>query len=438
MFMCSTAQKNVPAWLYELGNSDEARRIKALTETLNTQKIEFPPFSTDVNNHVHTRYSFSPYTPTEVAFYARLSGLQVVGSVDHDSIAAAKEMKLAASLLKMGSTVGVEVRVSFKQTPLAERRLNNPDTIGNAYIVFHGVPPAGWPTITSWLKPIHRAREARNRMMVENVNREVSSLLGTFSYDRDILPLSWADKGGSVTERHILQSIALRILDQEKVPERVINFLEEKLHVAIPGKVKEWLRDKDNPHLVYDVLGVLKAELLPRIFLQPESAECPPVQEATKIARDSGAIPAYAYLGDVSVSPTGDKKAQTFEDAYLEELFQALPDLGFQAVTYMPPRNTLSQLKRVQSLAASLGLMEISGVDINSSRQQFPCPEIHRPEFQHLIETTWALVGHEVLTKDNPQAGLFGPASPFIHKPLTERIMEYATVGKESLQSLLP
>jgi hypothetical protein len=82
--------------------------------------------------------------------------------------------------------------------------------------------------------------------------------------------------------------------------------------------------------------------------------------------------------------------------------------------------------------------MEISGVDINSSRQQFPCPEIHRSEFQHLIETTWALVGHEVLTKDNPQAGLFGPASPFIHKPLTERIMEYATVGKESLQSLLP
>ncbi|GAB4364285.1 MAG: hypothetical protein Kow009_00970 [Spirochaetales bacterium] len=420
-------------WISELGNEDETVRLNALKSAVEEGKIQPPPFSRDVNNHVHTRYSFSPYSPVEVAYFARISGLQVVGSVDHDSISAAGEMKQAASLLRMGSTVGVEVRVSFEHTPFADRRLNNPDTRGNAYIVFHGVPPSGWSSISSWLQPIHRAREERNRRMVERMNHEVGSLLGSLSYDRDILPLSWAEKGGSVTERHILYGLALRILEQVESPKMVIPFLEEKLHVEVPEKIKGWLLEPGNPHMAYDILGVLKAEFLPRIFLQPESAECPPVEEATALARNVGAIPAYAYLGDVSHSPTGDKKAQTFEDSYLEELFQALPELGFQAVTYMPPRNTLEQLKRLQTLATTQGLMEISGVDINSSRQRFVCPEIHRPEFQHLIETTWALVGHEVLTEKNPEAGLFGPESPFARESLSRRVEEYARIGREAV-----
>ena len=428
-------QSDKQDWLMQLESSKEKERLLALQEIALKKKVQFPPFSKDVNNHVHTRYSFSPYTPVEVVFYARMAGLQVVGSVDHDSIAAAGETKQAASLLGMGSTVGVEVRVDFSHTPFAFRRLNNPDTVGNAYIVFHGVPPSGWDSITSWLQPIHKAREKRNLRMVEEMNREVSSFLGSFSYEDDVLPLSWAEWGGSVTERHILLSLALRILEQENKPEGMIDFIEQKFSIQMPSKVREWLTEPGNPHLLYDLIGILKAEFLPRIFKQPDTAECPSVVEATAIAQKVGAIPAYAYLGDVTVSPTGDKKSQTFEDAYLEELFKALPELGFQAVTYMPPRNTLAQLKRVQSLASSYELMEISGVDINSSRQQFPCPEIHLPEFRHLIETTWALVGHEVLAATDPQAGLFGPASPMAGKPLSERIREFARIGRESVSS---
>ena len=35
-----------------------------------------------------------------------------------------------------------------------------------------------------------------------------------------------------------------------------------------------------------------------------------------------------AYLGDVGESPTGDKKAERFEDAYLDELMPALREMG--------------------------------------------------------------------------------------------------------------
>jgi len=94
----------------------------------------------------------------------------------------------------------------------------------------------------------------------------------------------------------------------------------------------------------------------------------------------------------VTDSPTGDKKAEKFEDDFLEELIPELKKIGFKAITYMPPRNTLNQLLRIQSLCKKFELMEISGVDINSPRQFFNCPMILELQFKHLIEATWALI----------------------------------------------
>ena len=68
------------------------------------------------------------------------------------------------------------------------------------------------------------------------------------------------------------------------------------------------------------------------------------------LADKIGAVSAYAYLGDVGDSVTGDKKPQKFEDDYLDELFDVLKELKFNAVTYMPSRNTHEQLDRVRAL----------------------------------------------------------------------------------------
>lgn len=142
-----------------------------------------------------------------------------------------------------------------------------------------------------------------------------------------------------------------------------------------------------------------------------------------------GAIPAYAYLGDVTESPTGDKKAEQFEDSYLDTLMPELKRIGFKAVTYMPPRNTLQQLKRIQRLCADFDLMEISGVDINSSRQEFNCPIILTPEFHHLIDATWALIAHEKLSTVDPQLGMFHRENRYASLSLQEKIQTYSKIG---------
>jgi hypothetical protein len=166
------------------------------------------------------------------------------------------------------------------------------------------------------------------------------------------------------------------------------------------------------------------------MYIQPDRAECGPVADAVRFAESAGGIPCYGYLGDVTDSPTGDKKAESFEDGFLDELFVEVTRLGFRAIAYMPPRNTPAQLVRVQSLCAAHGLMEISGVDINGPRQSFNCPELLWSEFSHLLGATWALIAHENLADADERRGLFSPDDPLADRPLAERLAAYAEIGR--------
>ncbi|MDR0487403.1 MAG: PHP domain-containing protein, partial [Treponema sp.] len=170
---------------------------------------------------------------------------------------------------------------------------------------------------------------------------------------------------------------------------------------------------------------------LPGIFIQPDNDECIPADRVTAFAESSGSIAAYAYLGDIGLSLTGDKKAEKFEDDFIDELFAELSRLGYRAVTYMPPRNTVEQLRRVQRLCAEWGFMEISGVDINSSRQSFNCPEVLREDFRHLLDTTWALIAHERLASVDRRFGLFSAENPLAAESLSQRLKIYASFGKK-------
>lgn len=95
----------------------------------------------------------------------------------------------------------------------------------------------------------------------------------------------------------------------------------------------------------------MKAELVSKIYV-PATDECMPFADLVKLADEVGAILCYPYLGDVTDSVTGDKKAAKFEDDFLDELFEMLKEEGVHGVTYMPARNTKEQMTRLQKLCA--------------------------------------------------------------------------------------
>ncbi|HEY3379719.1 MAG TPA: PHP domain-containing protein [Armatimonadota bacterium] len=385
----------------------------------------------EVNNHVHTCYSFSPHSPSSAAWHALRAGLQAVGIMDHDAVGGVEEMLEAGALLGIATTAGFELRVNFSGTTMAGRSLNGPGLHGIGYIAIHGIPAPQVARCAAFLRPIQDARNARNRAMVERLNAMLRAQgLTEVDFQRDVYAASMAAEGGAITERHILAALSRKFIDAYGQGPELVAFLEGTLGLQLAGKVRGFLGDATNPHYLYDLLGVLKSSYADEFFIHPNETECVNVREALAFAEEIGAISAYAYLGDVTESPTGDKKAEKFEDDFLDELMACLKSVGFRAVTYMPPRNTRAQLDRINALCEQHGFMQISGVDINSSRQVFTCPEILDPRFANLITATWALIGHEKLSAIAAGSGIFGARALALYPALAERLTRYAEIGQ--------
>jgi hypothetical protein len=414
--------------LHSPRSRERLEAISRLNTALEAGTVPHPEAGEDVNNHIHTIYSFSPYSPTEAVWRSFNAGLQTAGIMDHDTISGAEEFIEAGKTIGLATTIGVECRCDFGYTPLSGRRINNPDQLSNAYIALHGIPHPRIEEVSAYFRPLREARNRRNRSMVERLNDLIGREELILDFDTDVAPLSMAHEGGSITERHILFALSQHMIRLFGRGRSLLLFLREKLRLNLNEKVQELLSAETNPHYPYDLLGALKSDLVERFYINATD-ECPPIEECLAFCERIGAISAYAYLGDITQSVTGDKKAQAFEDSFLEELFEVLTSLGFRAVTYMPNRNTPEQLARVQSLCRQHGLFEISGVDINSPRQEFTCPEIRQDQFRHLIDSTWALIGHEIAASEDPDRGMFAGEAVETYSELQKRIKAFARIG---------
>ena len=168
----------------------------------------------EVNNHVHSTYSFSPYSPTMIAVKAAQAGLKTVGIMDHDSVSGCVEFLEACKAVGIASTVGFELRVNMDDTLVQGRKTNNPDEANISYIAIHGIPANRLQAVEEFLKPVHQERLKRDRREVDKLNAYlVERGASTLDFDADIMPVSEASHGGSVTERHILYALSLKLID---------------------------------------------------------------------------------------------------------------------------------------------------------------------------------------------------------------------------------
>jgi len=389
----------------------------------------------DVNNHIHTYYSFSPYSPYQAVKRAKDAGLVTAGIMDHDSLAGADEFEQAGRQIGLPTTVGMEIRADFSSTMLLGKQINNPDQKSIAYMAFHAIPKASRLKLINYMIPYVEARQVRNKIMTRKLHTIVREYGFSLDFEKDVIPLSMSNSGGSVTERHILFALALKVVAHYGKTDELVCFLREKLNIMISEKTEKMLTDENNPYITYDLLGLLKSSLISSFYLDATS-ECPDVRELIKIGHESGAICAYAYLGDVTESVTGDKKAQKFEDEYIELLFETIKSLGFHAVTYMPSRNTPEQLEKLRSLCNRYSLFQISGEDINSPRQTFVCEAMRKPELANLADAAWALIGHEIASVETLANGMFSQETMKKMPLLTDRVQHFSSIGRLSIDRI--
>ena len=411
-----------------LDKQTKEERLKALAKMIAEGALGERKITEEVNNHIHTKYSFSPYTPTMAVVMAYDAGLSTAGIMDHDSISGAEEFIEAGKLIGMTTTIGIECRASVSSTVLNGRRINNPDQKSVIYMALHGVPHTQISKVTEFFAPYIEKRNERNKKMIENINKLFLPYGISIDFEADVVPLSEYKNGGSITERHLLYALANKVIEKYGKGRACADFFKNDMQVTLSEKLEGFLCDEENIHYAYDVLGLLKSDLISRIYIDA-TEECPDVNDVVAFAKEIGAISAYAYLGDVSDSVTGDKKAQKFEDDYIDLLFATISEIGFDAVTYMPSRNTKEQLAKVMSLCDKYNLFQISGEDINSSRQAFICEKLREPEFKHLIDSTWALIGHEKSATEDLNCGMFSKKTKEDYPDIKSRVAYYKTLG---------
>jgi len=414
-----------------LNNENVNERLKSLSilaKGIKKGEIKEPTQGSDVNNHIHTWYSFSPYSPTKAVWMAYTNGLTTAGIMDHDTLAGTKEFIKAGEIIGIATTIGLELRVSMAQTPFNNVRINNPDQNSIIYMAMHGIPHSQIDTIQKYIKPYGEYRNIRNEQMVAKLNNILKPYDIAINFKNDVLPLSKWDEGGSVTERHISYALAYKLVNKFSKGEKLVDFYKNTMGLSLPSKMEKLLLDKDNMVYEYDLLGAIKSNMIDKFYIEA-TKECPDVKEALAICKKTGAISAYAYLGDVGLSVTGDKKPQRFEDAFIDELVKYLKTLGFNAITYMPSRNTMKQLNKIKMLCDSYGLFQISGEDINSPRQKFICDAMRNTMFSNLVDSTWALIGHEKQGSLNINYGMFSENVVEEMPKLYDRIKLYKKMG---------
>ena len=425
---------NIEELILNLNAKTKEDRLASLTELMkkvNSGEIAKPVATDNVNSHIHTTYSFSPYSPTMAVWKAYQAGLITAGIMDHDSIAGAREFIEAGKIIGLATTIGFECRANCTDTPIEGLRINNPDQVTVAYITVHGIPHTMIDEAEKFIGPYREKRNIRNRKMVGILADMFAPFGVLYSYENDVAPISLCEEGGSITERHVLFGLISKIIEKYSKGIELVEFLINKVGIPLSEKAKIQLLDENNPYYNYDLLGLMKSELIEKFYIDATD-ECPHITELVSFANRIGAISSYAYLGDVGNSVTGDKKTQKFEDDYLDMLFDTLSVLNFSAVSYMPSRNTLPQLERVRKLCAANGLFEISGEDINSPRQSFVCEALARPEFSHLIEATWALIGHEKAATIELSKGMFTAETIKAMPNLEDRIKYFYNIGKNN------
>jgi len=402
-------------------------RLEAAREAAALKQPEVEPRY--VNNHIHTTYSFSPYSPTMAVWKARQAGLATAGIMDHDSMAGGAEFLEAGRILNVPVTCGIELRSDYTKTPFNTRKTNNPDQAGITYMAIHGIPAAGQAEVQKFFEPYRAARGRRNRRMVDNINGIISGTGLKLDYDKDVLPISMAVDGGSVTERHILYALSKKLVEAVGKGAGCVDYLTNTLKLPVKGSAYKNLMDVESPIYEYDVLNVFKGYFVEQFFI-PASDECPPVEAVLELSNRVNAISAYPYLGDVAESVTGDKKAQKFEDEFLEELLAFEKDMGVKAVAYMPTRNTPEQLARLRGLCKRFGFFEICGEDINQPRQSFICKALEQEEFGNLVDAAWAMIAHERLSDQDPELGMFSAKSIGQYPDIAQRAEAFAVKGR--------
>lgn len=386
------------------------------------------PRENDIKIALKTEFSSMPFKPAYLAYKLHEAGCVIAGIADQDTLAGAKEFYEACEILDIKCILGVEVKTYISRNKKRDIRINNPHQKDVINLYMTCIPYENVQKVDDWLKKYRERRNERNKKMLDIINKKYKYYGISLKFEEDVVPVSRYSDGGTITEWHLLYALAQKMIERFGRGQILLRFLTKELNFTLTEKMKQYLLDVSDSHYIYDLINILKTEI--KYFYIDAVDECCSILEFIKMAKDTGSIVAYPYIGDIIHYVMGEYRVEKFEDSFLEELLAELKEIGVNAVTFEPSRLTDEQTANIMKLCDKYELMKLSGETIYSVRQSFKNHTLEDEKFQSLQNTAWALAGNTKSLELGKDGGLFSPSTIAKYPQLSTRIMIYSTLGK--------
>ena len=152
-----------------------------------------------INLNVHTKKSFSPYTPALGAYMAYKSGITLAGVCDYGSVGSVKEFQKSCLKLGIAYLGGVEFML-------------NDSVLGNFIASFYGINNKNASAFDSILQEFREICKSKTQALTERLNKKLKKFDIFIDYEKEVLPITESKKGGTVTLKHVYMALSQKII----------------------------------------------------------------------------------------------------------------------------------------------------------------------------------------------------------------------------------
>ena len=366
-----------------------------------------------INLNVHTKKSFSPYTPALGAYMAYKSGITLAGVCDYGSVGSVKEFQKSCLKLGIGYLGGVEFML-------------NDSVLGNFIASFYGINNKNASAFDSILQEFREICKSKTQALTERLNKKLKKFDIFIDYEKEVLPITESKKGGTVTLKHVYMALSQKIIAKYGKGKQTADFLRNQMCLDMEECDYNLLCDANDPYYVYDLISTLRTRSKP----VDDNISYLSAKKVLEIALNQGLICAYQY----DKTPNwivSEKEREKSVEQFKAEILQA-KELGFNAVCLCPKSLGLSTVSAFCECAKQNEMLVVFNEKTEYPRNRFDIVSVHDCK-DYVEASAYAILGNAISILMNAEDGMFTSKTLSKCPNFSERLGIFGGIGKRKV-----
>ncbi len=376
----------------------KANALKSLVKRQKNDASLIPDGKKEICLHYASKYYYSSCTPSFCAYAGYRAGFFGVGINDYASLKGYKEFRKASRILKIPYTYGYH---------LACKPLFNEE---RAIVYGYGVC---YDVSSKLNKDLEVYREKQKELSFKYLQK-LNSRLSKYKIQvskKDVLKQSLYNKGGVLSEKHVFNCFAEKIIDKYGKGKDMIDFIVKIFKIEKDDKNLAFLLNSQNDFFIDDLTKIL----FKRRDVFGIKEDFTTVDEIIALNKKYGAISSYKI------------KPMKFTIEELESMCALLKEKGFNAVTFDDRKIHNEKLDELNEFFLSKDLMPISLYRMGMPRQTGRATKMA----DVLFDTALAVIGNSISTAYSVSDGMFAITTVQKCPNLKKRIELFKNVGRK-------